>query len=90
MDEAVTMRRAAVRKPAENLDQAVTRASQGERVVLHHGRKAVVAVVPIEDLRRLQKLEDEEDLRDIRAARAEMKSKGTIQWEKAKVSLGLK
>lgn len=90
MAEASLMSRAAAPPLAEDLHQAVTRASQGERVVLHRGRKAVVALIPIEDYRRLQKLEDEADLRDIRAARAEMERKGTIPWEKAKASLGLK
>ncbi len=38
----------------------------------------------------LQKLEDEEDIRDARAALREVRRKGTIPWEKAKVELGFK
>ena len=77
-------------KAREQLSTVINRAAFGkERVVLTRRGKEVAAVVPIEDVKLLEELEDRIDLEEARAALAEVKSKGTVPWEKIKTDLGL-
>jgi hypothetical protein len=71
---------------AEFLRHPQPRRIQGERVIVHRGKKPVAAVVPIEDLDLLEKIEDEID---IAAAREALKEPGTIPWETVKKKLRL-
>ena len=77
-------------KAREQLSNVINRAAFGkERIVLTRRGKEIAAVVPIEDVKLLEEIEDRIDLEEARAALAQVKSKGTILWEKIKVDLGL-
>jgi len=77
-------------KAREQLSDVINRAAFGkERIVLTRRGKEVAAVVPIEDVKLLEELEDRIDLEEARSALAEVKTKGTISWEKIKTDLGL-
>jgi prevent-host-death family protein len=77
-------------KAREQLSNVINRAAFGkERIVLTRRGKEIAAVVPIEDVKLLEEIEDRIDLEEARAALAQVKSKGTISWEKIKVDLGL-
>ena len=77
-------------KAREQLSTVINRAAFGkERIVLTRRGKEIAPVVPIEDVKLLEEIEDRIDLKEARAALAQVKSKGTIAWEKIKVDLGL-
>jgi prevent-host-death family protein len=59
----VAMNRVAVpRPPASVSESALSRACQGERVIVRRGKKPVAAVVSIADLKLLEELEDRYDV----------------------------
>jgi len=77
-------------KAREQLSYVINRAAFGkERIVLTRRGKEIAAVVPIEDVKLLEEIEDRIDLEEARAALAQVKSKGTIPWEKIKADLDL-
>jgi prevent-host-death family protein len=77
-------------KAREQLSNVINRAAFGkERIVLTRRGKEIAAVVPIEDVKLLEEIEDRIDLEEARAALAQVKSKGTIPWEKIKADLDL-
>jgi prevent-host-death family protein len=70
----------------QNFSDILNRAAYGgERVLVHHGKKPVAAVVPMEDLEMLEQIEDRVDLEEVRKRLKEP----NIPWSKIKKELGL-
>jgi prevent-host-death family protein len=71
---------------SDNFEDLLNRASSnGERIVVRRGKRAVAAVVPMEDLKLLEAIEDKMDIEE---AMARLKEP-TIPWSKIKKELGL-
>lgn len=70
----------------DNFDDLVDRASSnGERIIVRRGRRAVAAVVPVKDLKILEAIEDKMDIDEALARLNEP----TVPWSKVKKQLGL-
>ncbi len=72
--------------PKEELLELISRAQEGERIVLYQDGKPVAAIVPPEDADFMDRLEDQ---LDIEAAREALKEPGTIPWEQIQKETGL-
>jgi prevent-host-death family protein len=70
----------------QNFSDIVNRVAFGrERVLVHRGKKPMVAVMPVEDYEFLEELEDRIDIEEARKRLNEP----TIPWSKVKKQLGL-
>jgi antitoxin (DNA-binding transcriptional repressor) of toxin-antitoxin stability system len=85
------MTRLAASRAREDFTDTLKKVGEGERIVLHRGKKDVAAIVPLKDLRLLEQIEDRMDLDDARKALAAStkKREKPILWEKARRRLGL-
>jgi prevent-host-death family protein len=70
----------------QNFSDIVNRVAFGrERVLVHRGKKPIVAVMPVEDYVFLEELEDRIDVEEAR----KRLNDPTIPWSKVKKQLGL-
>lgn len=85
------MTRLTASRAREDFTDTLKKVGEGERIVLHRGKKDVAAIVPLADLKLLERIEDRMDLDDARKALSESSKKGEkpISWEKARKRLGL-
>jgi PHD/YefM family antitoxin component YafN of YafNO toxin-antitoxin module len=73
----------------ENLQAAIEKTTEGERIILQKAGKSMAAVITLEELKLLEEMEALEDELDLKAAEEAMKEPGLIPWEEVKLRLGI-